>query len=427
MEVNQNGGKYAALKRLLGVAVIFMWIPHLLSISLTRHYYGHSKMHFVDLVTPFPGLKALVENMTIGNSDKRSSHVTNELDMEHTLPFILTQNRVKRGIMGCYHLCNSILIYNFVVNMMHKRKGDSDIYINEGGREEEDEEKRLVDKLMLSRVLQRAQPHLFSRFMKISMYLSLASVPVTMGLNIYLFDYQNENRESLLFVLWLWYAPYSIACTTHAIALFCFTLHAHTLDIEMFVERLNADRLDENGKNKSNWGWQWNRDKAFLEEYLFHQLLVHRSAAVWELSLACSLLCSMTLFILGVTSFANRVEFNDVENINALLETLIYTFLGLVGFVSIFHAIAMLNGRLGKPILAVTEASTSDWCKLGGKHSNDSGGRDHLLAYFKSNPIVFKIYGIEINYQVYVIVGSSMFSVFLLIATYYIGGPGSAR
>ena len=112
----------------------------------------------------------------------------------------------------------------------------------------------------------------------------------------------------------------------------------------------------------------------------------------------------------------------DVASWNSL----VFMILGLIGFISVFHSIAMLNGRLKKPILAVKEASSSDWNQLADKNTGDEsggkvkvGGRERLLSYFQSNPIAFKIYGIEITFQAYVIVGSSMFSIFLVILTVY--------
>ena len=152
--------------------------------------------------------------------------------MEHTLPLILPHRRVKRGVMGCYHLCNAILLYNFVINMMDKHRATVKLKKLQTSRAE-----RLIDEVMLSRVLLRAEPDLFSRFMKVAMYISLASIPVTISLNVYQFSFESQ-LDVALFMMWLWYSPYIIACATHAIALFCFTLHAHTLDTEMFIERL---------------------------------------------------------------------------------------------------------------------------------------------------------------------------------------------
>ena len=432
-DIAYNGPKYATVRRLLGVAIIFVWVPHLLSICLTRHYYGHSKINLLELSTPIKWLRKMLEKQK-SSYEKRGYTAPfapkKEIDMEHTLPFILTHHRVKRGVMGCYHLCNTILLYNFVLNMMHAQDGKKDEFHIAGGSSVDKgalREGPVVNRIMLSRVLQRAEPQLFNRFIRLAMYAPLLSIPATFVINLYQFNITlNSNLfDAIQFIFWLWYSPYIVACASHAIALFCFTLHAHTLDIEMFIERLNADRIVGLDKKSSGNRRQWVKEKAFLEEYLFHQLLVRKSSDVWELSLSASLICAMTLFVLGAVTFSTFRDKDDHFGDNESMNSLLFVSFGLIGFVSIFHAIAMLNGRLKKPILTATEASSSDWNQLADKNLGEDhflGGRDRLLAYFQSNPIAFKIYGVEINFQMYIIVGSSMFSIFLVVVAIYLKG-----
>ena len=440
-EINRTGATYATLRTLLGICLIFLWIPHLLSMCLTHNFYGHSKgelkrsLHFI--VWLYVKLRNMTRQDAMTEEDIDLEHcpsfirwllsTKDDIDMEHTLPFILPQKRAKRGVMGCYHLCNAILLYNFAINMIYKHGAMA----TERVKHQTSRGQRLVSRDMLSRVLLRAEPQLFNRFMKWAMYFTMASVPVTVGLNLYQYSFEDDHLSSIniaLYVIWIWCSPYTVACASHAIALFCFTLHAHTLDMEMFIERLDADRLGMSSKRVTESDWQWFRDKAFLEEYLFHQLLVQKSSAVWELSLSTSLICSMSLFILGAATVGRLNEAfaaDDVASVNSL----VFMILGLVGFISVFHSVAMLNGRLKKPILAVKEASSSDWNQLADKNIGDDagsqkssvGGRERLLDYFQSNPIAFKIYGIEITFQAYVLVGSSMFSIFLIMISIYLG------
>jgi hypothetical protein len=160
-------------------------------------------------------------------------------------------------------------------------------------------------------------------------------------------------------------------------AIFLLTLHAHHFQLTLLKVRLEHDRLHNEDSVP-----QWKSCRLFVEEYLFHQQTVRKTSEAWQLCVITTLLCTFLYFVSALAGFV-------------LYQSLTSLVLGMVCaifFLMIIYFIASLNNELSNLKDIFVMGSAQDW-KL-------YGGREELLKYVDSNPIVFSIFGFVITFKV---------------------------
>merc|ERR1711991_400448 len=253
---------------------------------------------------------------------------------------------------------------------------------------------------MLKTILRTTGVQWFKRYLKLAFTTAILGVPIIIIVNASYFlseDYVDAGEGALLFILWSLYTPYLIACTSHLVAFFYFSVTAHCFQMSMFTERLNFERANDpkiNLRDQSRTNFQWCSSAAFMEEYLFHQIVLRRSSTLWETVLVITLFYSSAIFILGVIGLIYEGNYLNLG----------YTVLGGVTLLSIAGILRML--KAGSP---------ENWINLKG---SGSSGRQYLLEYVQSNPIEFTLFGLTITWGFYLAVTGAMGS--SLIAAYYV-------
>lgn len=187
---------------------------------------------------------------------------------------------------------------------------------------------------------------------------------------------------------------------------FLLTLSAHFFQVEVFKTRLELDRT-----RKSKDGGQWKSKRQLVEEYLYHQELLSRSATIWQGILCFSLVFLLVVFIaMCIVSliFISLGE-TDVAVLN-VLQGLAAVFL----FFMLLLLPAQLNSSCSEIVSILTKGADDDW--------EIYGNRKDLLEYFQSNSLQYTVYKFAITYSWLIGFGSGVASTLFAIGiSFYLG------
>jgi len=188
-------------------------------------------------------------------------------------------------------------------------------------------------------------------------------------------------------VVGYFYWPYLIGCIVGIFSTFVLTMHVHHFQLTLLKARLEFDRI-----HNEDVVPQWKSLRLLIEEYLFHQFTIKRTAEAWQLIVV---VCELGLIIYSAVAIAAFIMFHD-ENIFGV---------GIIAacvFLLVLYLIAKLNGELSAIREILVCGSSEDW-KL-------YHGRDELIKYLDSNPTQFCIFGFAITFKFLVGIATSIIS-----------------
>ena len=189
------------------------------------------------------------------------------------------------------------------------------------------------------------------------------------------------------------------------LVIFLVTLSSHFFQIEVFKNRLELDRTKQNREQG-----QWKSQRQLVEEYLFHQELLSRSASIWQGLLCFSLIFTLIVFIAMCIVSLILISIDTA----AAVLFLFYGIISVILFFLFLFIPAQLNSSCGDIITILTKGADDDW-ELYGK-------RNELLQYFQSNPLECTVYKFAITYSWLIGFGSGIISTLFAIAiSFYLG------
>lgn len=187
--------------------------------------------------------------------------------------------------------------------------------------------------------------------------------------------------------------------------IFLVTLSSHFFQIEVFKSRLELDRTKKNIDEA-----QWKSQRQLIEEYLFHQELLTRSASTWQGLLCFSLVFTLIIFIAMCIVSLILISIDTAAAV-------LFLFYGIVSVILFFMFLfipAQLNSSCSDIVTVLTKGADDDW-ELYGK-------RNELLQYFQSNPLEYTVYKFAITYSWLIGFGSGIISTLFAIAiSFYLG------
>jgi len=193
------------------------------------------------------------------------------------------------------------------------------------------------------------------------------------------------------------------------LVMFLLTLSSHFFQVEVFKTRLELDRTR---KSKDKGQGQWKCKRQLIEEYLFHQELLSRSATIWQGILCFSLVYALIVFIatciiaLIIISLGGDTEIAALFLVDGIVAILLFFMLLLLP--------AQLNSSCGEIVSILTKGADDDW-EIYGK-------RKDLLEYFQSNSLQYTVYKFAITYSWLIGFGSGVTSTLFAIGiSFYLG------
>ena len=189
--------------------------------------------------------------------------------------------------------------------------------------------------------------------------------------------------------------------------MFLLTLSSHFFQVEVFKTRLELDRT-----RKSKDEGQWKSKRQLIEEYLFHQELLSRSATIWQGILCFSLVYALVVFIATCIISLIIISLGGDTEIAALF--LVYGIVAIFLFFMLLLLPAQLNSSCSEIVSILTKGADDDW--------EIYGYRKDLLEYFQSNSLQYTVYKFAITYSWLIGFGSGVASTLFAIGiSFYLG------